>query len=65
AEDGREVAQGTVGTGQVQIDPGTYTLEVVANPPVQQELVVESGTVVEVRLRQDGGVLSAEVNRLP
>ncbi len=64
AEDGREAAQGTVGAAPVQIDPGTYTLEIVANPPVQQELVVEGGSVVEVRLRQDGGVLSAEANRI-
>jgi Ca-activated chloride channel homolog len=62
AEDGREVATGIVGKGEaLKLDPGTYQLNINANPPVVKELIVESGAGLEVQVRQGYGGLVADV----
>ena len=61
AEDGAEVAAGTVGQGPVQLQPGAYKLKINANPPVEQDLVVDNGTSLEVKVRQGYGGLIADV----
>ena len=58
---GIEVGAGTVGQEPIQLKPGTYRVKLSANPPVEQEFVVENGADTEILLRQDLGVLQAEV----
>ncbi len=62
AQDGTQVATGTVGQGApLQLQPGTYKLKINANPPIEKDLVVDSGGHVEVRLRQGYSGMVADV----
>jgi hypothetical protein len=45
------VASGTVGGGPARLDPGTYDVEVLVDPPVSfSEVVVGGGEIVDLVL---------------
>jgi len=64
AQDGSEVAGGTVGDAPIQLNPGVYRLQIDATEALETELVIENGGAVEVRLRKGFTGLLAEVGRV-
>lgn len=60
---GQIVATGEVGSAAQRLEPGSYTVRINANPPIDKALELPAAAQVTVTLRQGFGGLLAEVDR--